>query len=325
MFFVSCLALSGSCLQRLARVPVDYFLCGRSADGFVFTPFRHSIKNSRRHYTCVMCYLTNRPVHWPCINAICLGNRPTHKICSPNYRKNIESKSIFSHYRHECIYLNFLVTVRVSRYKTTCPLKGSILYFRGFSRIECLLLLNSRGLDLWKSFLQDFASRSRILFSGKMGGLDSNQYLLHIVTSGFQCSANLATSPIIHPNHRPPVNRQRNCKRKHICTRPHTRWHAGMVFSDVCGTCYLMHPFHKHFLSRHICSNSSYQRYAMTYETNFNLRKKDESLVQSDYNSNDPTHNCGCRIFLLCPYYRINSNSKENHHQNYIKCNQNSF
>nr|DAM40336.1 MAG TPA: hypothetical protein [Caudoviricetes sp.] len=32
-------------------------------------------------------------------------------------------------------------------------------YFRGFSRIECLLLLNSRGLDLWKSFLSRHSSR----------------------------------------------------------------------------------------------------------------------------------------------------------------------
>lgn len=66
-----------------------------------------------------------------------------------------------------------LCYIGISPYKTTCSIydssgTNSLLYFRGFSRIECLLLLNSCGLDLWKSFLQNLASRSRILFSGEM-------------------------------------------------------------------------------------------------------------------------------------------------------------
>lgn len=60
----------------------------------------------------------------------------------------------------------------ISPYKTTCAVYDSsgthfLSYFQESSRIDCLLLLKSSGLDLWKSFLHDSASRLHIMFGGK--------------------------------------------------------------------------------------------------------------------------------------------------------------
>ena len=87
-------------------------------------------------------------------------------------------------------------------YKTTCAVYDSsgthfLSYFQESSRIDCLLLLKSSGLDLWKSFLQDSASRSHILFGGKSGiaGLEP------ATTSQFMCTLLYQLSYIPHNRH----------------------------------------------------------------------------------------------------------------------------
>lgn len=61
------------------HLAVGCFLYGRSVDGFVFTPFRHSIKNSRRHcyYPCEVLFTRQTRTLIIRLNAISLDWQKT--------------------------------------------------------------------------------------------------------------------------------------------------------------------------------------------------------------------------------------------------------